>query len=110
MSLRRVDLSSRGVLPCVMCLGVTGILDNGEALGHWGLLRHEKKETLELSEHNFIISTHKCQKIFMQILHIFSGKYLVSKNGCCVSKSTQIQKITDGKYGSVESLQNFEAI
>jgi len=43
-------------------------------------------------------------------LHIFSGKHLVSKCGRCVSKSTQLQKITDGKFGSVESVQNFEAI
>jgi hypothetical protein len=46
----------------------------------------------------------------MQILPIFGGKYLVSAYGRCVSKSTQLEKIIDGKFGRVESMQNFEAM
>jgi len=43
-------------------------------------------------------------------LHIFTGKHLLSKYGRCVSKSTQLQKLIHGKFGSVESMQNFGAI
>jgi len=43
-------------------------------------------------------------------LHIFTGKNQVSEYGRCVSKSIQLQKIIDGKFGSVESMQNLEAI
>jgi hypothetical protein len=74
------------------------------------LLHREKGETLAFPEHNFIILTNRCQKFACKFCLFFGGKYLVSGDGRCVSKSAQLQKIIDGKSGSVESMQNFEAV
>jgi hypothetical protein len=49
-SLRRVDHSSRGVLPTVVRRCVwSWILDNEKALAHWGLLCHGKKNPSDIT-------------------------------------------------------------
>ena len=82
-SLRRVDLSSRGVLPSVVCLSVkeSSTLRRSSATRAVAPWEKRNLETSSFPEHNVIILMNRCQKSCMQILHIYGGKYRVPKYG-----------------------------